>query len=105
MFLLSADFLGRDALRRQADAARVIGKCQCGCATIDLWVDSETAPAANVREPIPVEARSQSEEGLLELLLFVRHGWLDSLEIVYYSDHPPTVFPVPDAFDPPQTRP
>lgn len=29
----------------------------------------------------------------MQLILFARHGWLESLELVYYSHDPPTDFP------------
>jgi hypothetical protein len=31
-----ADFDGRDELLAQVDAAPVVGRCTCGCATVDL---------------------------------------------------------------------
>jgi hypothetical protein len=44
-FLLSADFPGRDELRKQADTASVVGECQCGCGTIELQVKPGLPPA------------------------------------------------------------
>jgi len=106
-YLLSVDFPGREELRRQADTARVVDRCPCGCPTIYLWIDrAGTAPALEAREAIPVEARSKGEspEDLFELLLFVEDGWLKSLEIVYFSATPPSAFPPPDSFHPPLVR-
>ena len=45
-YLLAADFPGVEALRRQATVATVTDGCACGCATIDLSVDSNLAPPA-----------------------------------------------------------
>ncbi len=107
LHLLSADFPGVADLRRQAGTARVVGQCRCGCATMCLSVDrSSTGPASDVRERVPVEAHSLDEslDGGCELLLFVKDGWLDVLEIAYYSATPPPVFPPPDAFRPPVVR-
>ena len=104
MFLLSVDFVGRDAFLRQADTARVVGKCDCGCATIDLWVDHHNlAAAVGAREPVPVEARSKEEgEAFTELLLFAKEGWLQSFESVYVSEKPPAVFPPTEYYLPPE---
>jgi hypothetical protein len=105
--LLSVDFPGAEILRRQADVARVIGRCPCGCASIDLWIDPSQAEAAvGVPEPVPVEARSKKFLGgeTTELLLFVQHGWLRGVEIIFYSDEPPPEFPPPESFELPVAR-
>jgi len=105
--LLSVDFPGVESLRRQADVARVSGRCPCGCASIDLWIDQSRGEAAvGVPEPVPVEARSKEVlgGGTAELLLFVQHGWLRGVEIVFYSDEPPPEFPAPESFEPPVSR-
>jgi len=33
--LLDAEFLGVGRLRKQVDSALVVGRCDCGCPTID----------------------------------------------------------------------
>jgi hypothetical protein len=78
----------------------VIGRCGCGCATIDLWVDPTRAgPSTVVRDAIPVEARSLRDDPPYELLLFVRDGYLESVEIVDYADeHRFREFPPPTDF-------
>jgi hypothetical protein len=105
-FLLASDFPGVEALREQAEVASVVGRCPCGCATIELAIDAAQASPASSHEPIPVEARTRdkSEGGPLELLLFVRKGWLEGLEIVFYGNDIPTEFPAPKAFEAPVTR-
>jgi hypothetical protein len=57
-----ASFDGRDALVEQVDAARVVWFCTCGCATVDLAVDSAQA-TASVAYPIPNEAIVLSDDG------------------------------------------
>lgn len=90
-FLLSADFPGRDELRKQAETVRVVGECQCGCGTIELQVQPDLPPA-NVTRPIPIEAYGE----VIDVLLFARKGVLGSLEIVFYADPPERPYPRPE---------
>ena len=89
-FLLSADFPGRDGLSAQVDHAEVVWECDCGCGTVNLSV-REPVVSATAREPIPIEAHAEG----LEVLLFVRNGLLQSLEIVDYEDRRPLPYPTP----------
>ncbi len=107
-FLLSAEFPSVEALRAQRKVVRLVGRCDCGCATIDLSVQPEKAPQSDDRswEPV-VEAQSRHDEGFppYELLLFARDGWLSGLEIVVYEeDSGPSEFPPPNAFNSPWSR-
>ena len=107
-FLLSVDALGVEALRVQAATAEVVGRCPCGCATINLRVDRAITPVSSIRtSPVIHAATPYSDDTakLYELILFLDHGWLSSVEIVYYGDTPPTEFPLPSAFDAPWLRP
>jgi hypothetical protein len=106
-FLLSADFQGAPALRAQAQSAKVTGSCACGCPTIDLEVDRETMPRAELASRVPVEALSVSEapDEPGGLLLFTEDGWLSMLEIWFTSDEPPREFPPPQAFQAPRELP
>jgi hypothetical protein len=100
-FLLSLDFPGARELRDQAEKAVVIGRCGCGCPTVDLTVD-ERAESAELADRNPVEATAANNEGL-QLLLFTRHGRLESLELVWYEDGPPPAeFPALETFAPPR---
>ena len=86
-----------EALRAQAETARVIRECECGCATIDMTTDPALPPAEGVTEPNAVEAPGRGGEAL-ELILFVRDGRLSSLEIVSYDVATLEVFPPPSEF-------
>ena len=103
--MLTPDAPGVDALRAQAGVAEVVGQCECGCATIDLGVDRSRAPQSGVREYAAVNAstpfNADDPGAYFELIVFVRDGWLDGLEIVYYGEEPPTEFPPPGQFLPP----
>jgi hypothetical protein len=104
-YLLSVSDPRVDALRGQADVASVVDKCECGCATVALEVDCGAATASALAEGRPaIEARTRPEEAEppVELLLFLKEGWLSSLEIAWYDENLPSEFPPLDAFAPPQ---
>lgn len=92
-FLLSEPFSGRDELRSQAAAVQVPGRCQCGCATIDLVVGEDSIPRAPVRSRVPVEATTTAGPAT-DVLLHVVEGRLRELE-VYRHDGEPAALPDP----------
>ncbi|MDQ2630209.1 MAG: hypothetical protein M3Y75_04420 [Actinomycetota bacterium] len=83
------DFPGRDELLGQIPTARVVGRCGCGCATVELAVDRSPAEEA-LQEPIPTEATVLDEDGggIGGMLLFVKDGCLNQLEVYSYEDEP-----------------
>jgi hypothetical protein len=89
-----ADFDGRDALLAQVDAARVVGYCGCGCASVDLAVDCSPA-MTSVAHPIPNEATVFGADGeaIGSVLVFVRDGCLSMLEVYDYFGEP--ISPMP----------
>jgi len=89
-FLLTAEFPGKESLREQSKVVEAVGECDCGCGTVDLVVPQNEARPAVLRQ-IPVEAHGKG----VEVLLFVRDGFLASLEIVDYSDARPLSYPKP----------
>lgn len=92
-----ADFEGRDALLNQVDATRVVGFCGCGCATVDLAVDA--APSTTgMAHPIPNEAVVLDTDGdaIGGVLVFVRDGYLASLEVYDFGGVPISPFPPAD---------
>jgi hypothetical protein len=97
LLLPSGGFLEADTYRAQLDATSVVGRCRCGCATINLVVDAGAARATTDHSPLlPFEARGKdpTDPSLpIEVILFARAGALESLEIVYYGDRPPAAFP------------
>jgi hypothetical protein len=90
-------FDGAAEYRRQVDHAMVVGRCDCGCPTIDLAIDRSVAP----RSPrpgtplLPVEGVLDQGEDHLRLICFARDGWLETLELVYVASRPPAGFPDP----------
>jgi hypothetical protein len=72
--LLAEPFPGSDALRRQAQIARVDAECTCGCGSIAFVFDRDSQIQADVAERIPVEGRTSvpAEDGApVEVLLEV----------------------------------
>ena len=47
-YLLAADFPGVEELREQARVASVVGRCLCGCASVDFSVDREGCAACDL---------------------------------------------------------
>lgn len=93
-------FPGVSNYLRQAEHVGVVAPCPCGCATVALRVDEEKAPRTSVtgRRLLPVEARGPEPTNPdlpVEVILFTSNGMLESLEILYYGDTPPTAFPSP----------
>jgi hypothetical protein len=89
-FLLSADFPGCDVLRMQAESTTVVGECECGCGTIGLEV-GHGLPTAGLVKPHRLEAYGK----MIDVLLFVRNGFLGSLEIVFHQDSAERPYPLP----------
>ena len=85
--MLSVGFDGVEALREQVSAiSSVTSGCECGCGTVSLFVDTQSAPASTFKESrAPVEALFRLEEdGVAHsggLMLWIIDGWLAQLEV------------------------
>lgn len=95
-FLLTPAFDGREGLLVQAHGVETSGSsCDCGCASFYLNPSHDFAPAT-VREPVPVDANGHAPEGSsVEVLLFVRDGYLNEVEVVWHGPAPQAVLPRP----------
>ncbi|HEY6470305.1 MAG TPA: hypothetical protein VI434_11100 [Candidatus Dormibacteraeota bacterium] len=96
--LLAQDFDGAVALRSQLPHANVVGACTCGCVTVALAVDKETAePAAIGGRLIRAEATilDDMNEPIGGVIVFLRDGYLSMLEAYSYGD-PISAWPEPD---------
>src|SRR5579862_4819294 len=80
--LLAEEFPGVEALRLQARSLHVRGLHEGLPTVVLLEVADPNAPRAQVAQIIPVEARVRGAEPPQELLLFVKEGLLESLELV-----------------------
>jgi len=103
-FLLAEDFPGVAELRAQARAVRVKGLWE-GCPSVVLLeVTNRDAPRASVVHAVPVEARVRDAEPARELLLFVKDGLLESLEVVDYGSSSQSGLPAVDELEGPITN-
>jgi hypothetical protein len=84
-----ADFSGRDELLAQMSRVEVVGRCDCGCATVTLRVDG-TPPSDETPRPIPNDAEVLDGDGesVGGVLVFTRDGHLCELELYSNSDEP-----------------
>lgn len=93
--ILRGEFPGAPELRGQLVGLRVRPGCACGCGTLELLPDPETAASiatSGSADGLVLDA-SGSEIG--GLLLFVREGRLSSLEVYSFSE--PLQMPDPSA--------
>jgi hypothetical protein len=98
--LFSVEAPDREALRSQITEATVTGRCECGCASIELSVDRSLAePASRTWRPFPVELAGRQGERPLEVILFVDDGWISYLELVWYDEPAPPEFPPAESFE------
>ena len=97
--LLSADFPGVEELRLQAKPVRVVGRCGCGCPTIELSVD-EAQPSLDEVTPRVVataETTDADRTGCTHLMLWVNdtddgRRLLSGVELSWLEG-PPKEFP------------
>jgi hypothetical protein len=100
--MLATDLPGFEQLREQALTARVVGRCVCGCPSIDLSVDrANTSPAVKIGTGCAATASSQDPR-FSHLMLWVDDGYLAGLELAWIDSYPdelppPTVFASPES--------
>lgn len=99
--LLAADFEGVEALREQARGVVAVGRCWCGCPSIDLRapVDAPTASWSSGRAPCMGELNQIGDERPAQITLLVQAGRLSYLEYVWYGDAPPQSWPPIERLD------
>jgi hypothetical protein len=106
-FLLTVEIPGVEQLRLQVDHARAV-PWDCGCASIDLVVDRNAAPASALDTVIETRTEKKDDpKRLLDLILWIDDGFLSSVEIAdHVEPHGKVskVFPPPSSFDPPRVR-
>jgi hypothetical protein len=98
--LLSPEFPGVTELRAQVPHTQVIGKCDCGCPTVDLFVSPEVPRSDVVTRsrltPVEGRVRPVGDEPPGDIILFVDDGRLSCLEYVSYNNPPPSEWPALD---------
>jgi hypothetical protein len=99
--LLGLEFPGVVELRIQVAHTMVVGRCDCGCPTVDLAVSNDV-PRSSVKArslrlaPVEAQVAPDKDEPPGEIILFVDDGRLSSLEYLYYVDSPPSRWPTLD---------
>jgi hypothetical protein len=85
--LLAHEFPGVRQLREQALHVRAKRGCECGCGTIEFVSDGTSSPRSAVSSPAPVEGLVYDTDGdeIGGLILFLKGGMLQSLEIYSYD--------------------
>ena len=96
--ILGATFEGAEPLRAQSRDVLVVGRCTCGCPSIDLAVAADTRRSTRPDGLVPVELSvvPLAQEPPGQVILFVRDGELSYLEFVFYEDRPPAEWPTSD---------
>ena len=94
---LAAAFDGAEALRAQSRDFRVVGRCTCGCPSIELGVAADATRSTRADGLVPVELNVAPlhDEPPGKVILFVDDGRLSYLESVWFDD-PPTAWPTSD---------
>jgi hypothetical protein len=70
----------------QIDHLRVVGKCDCGCPTIDLALKKHQQKSSAIPE-ILVEADGRSPEGIpVGIILWTKAGCISELEVYPWED-------------------
>ena len=100
--LLNTEFPGVRELRDQAVDVQVVGRCACGCPSIDLDAsrDLRQAPVSDGLAPAELRVTPLADEPEGDVILFVKDGRLSYLEYVYYTDRPPSSWPSQDRLQP-----
>jgi hypothetical protein len=107
-YMLSAQFPGVEELRLQAASAQVVSRCTCGCATINLSVEPvESSTGETTPRVVAIAATNDFERtDCTHLMLWVDdtddgRRLLSGVE-VSWIENPPTEFPPPEFWEPPE---
>jgi hypothetical protein len=92
-FMIEADGLDTAVLAEQAAAARVNGRCTCGCATFDAVVDRSVAPIVEGLPGHHVVAEAVWEAAGGGTMLWMTDGWISGVEVWSTTDERPTHVP------------
>lgn len=92
----------RDSEHYQAQIPRlhVVGRCGCGCPTVDLALKGQPHSREAVAQLI-AEAEGEASEGVpVGVLIFAKDRILSELEVYSMSGETPFSLPFPDALTP-----
>lgn len=85
----------------QLDRARVVSRCPCGWASIDLAVDGLPAPTGGIR--ILGDFLFGNDDDLCGVFIFERSGVLAGIEVYGLAGDAPRTLPAPHALRPFET--
>lgn len=85
--LLGGDSDDATRLRAQMPGLMVVGRCDCGCPTIDFDIAAASPGATSRLVGLEGEALTAPGEPPIEILMFETDGMLSRLESVSYGDH------------------
>lgn len=90
--VLSAEFRGVGDLREQVEATVVVGRCDCGCPSVDLQVGTAALVARLDSHLLPYELETvpAGDEPPGQVILFADEGRLSYLEYVFFGETPAT---------------
>jgi hypothetical protein len=94
--MLSSDFPGAVTLRSQIPSVRVVARCDCGCATVNLEVAPQEPRATDVGNgvlPVTGYVGSDIHQTKAGIIVFVDDGYLSSLEIYSLAEPAPPEWP------------
>lgn len=91
--LAASDPVGA-ALLAQVPHTRVVGRCGCGCATVDLEVDRTAVAPAQSHDNPAVEA-GYTDPDSAGVMVCTEGGYLSLLEIYSVADEPISAWPDP----------
>jgi hypothetical protein len=72
---------GTPGLRRQADRAKVVATCSCGCPSVWLGIPDEDGTQDDGSGHVPLRAIQRKSRGITEVTVHVVGGRLFELEI------------------------
>jgi hypothetical protein len=95
--MLTQDFPGAESLRSQLPYVQVVGRCDCGCATIDIEVAPEAPHAAPDLQgrvlPVTGFVGADIDQPRAGIIVFVDEGFLSRLEIYSMAEPAPHEWP------------
>jgi hypothetical protein len=86
------------AFLAQLDAARVVSRCPCGCASIDLEVAGLPAPEGGMR--VLGDYVFGGESDLAGAFIFECGGVLAGIEVYGLAGDAPSILPAPESLTP-----
>jgi hypothetical protein len=97
-FMLTVEIPSVPTLREQSGTARVVGRCKCGCPTIDIEVERGAPPILGMSGDNVVAMAVSRNPSYDRLMLWVSDGYLSGLELSWIAHPPPGEFPSPKEF-------